>query len=108
MLLDTQQYPAQSTRVGITLKRLDGTEEHIWSFRLPRSASRLDARGAGTLKASSTRLSGYGVLSITSAPPGKRHLTTCAPGIGTTATRTVALTGRLQLATKSSGKHRWG
>jgi hypothetical protein len=108
LFLASHQYPAQSTAMEVTLQRLNGLEEHIWSFRLPRSASSIDATGAGRVKATSTRLGGYAAVSVTSRPVGKRHLTTCVPGVGTSATRAVALTGRLLLVTRSSGSHRWG
>ncbi len=108
LFLAGHQYPAQSTAMELTLERPNGLEEHIWSFRLPRSASQIDARGAGTLKATRTRLGGYAAVSVTSRPVGKRHQSMCVPGVGTKATRTVALTGRLLLVTRSSGSHRWG
>jgi hypothetical protein len=95
------------THVEVTAETRNRSEQHTWTFRVPRSAVSISTKGTGRIHLTSTRSAGYAVVRLTASPHGGSTHTTCQ---GHTATRTrhLSLSGTLLLNTRSSGKHAWG
>jgi hypothetical protein len=108
LTLDISREPGQRSDVVVTLGTPTGSEFHLWAFSLPKSVVQISDTGAGTVKATRTQMHGFGKLSITSRTAGSVHTQECTTGVPATATRNVALTGRLLFLSRSSGPHKWG
>jgi hypothetical protein len=105
LVLASQSSSATQIQVGVETR--NQAEQHEWSFKVPRSAVSLSAKGEGRIRLTAKRSGGFATISLRLRPEGPKTTTSCH---GRTATRIrhVTLSGALRFKTRSTGKHAWG
>jgi hypothetical protein len=98
---------SDGTQIELTAETRNRAEQHQWSFKVPKRAVSVSAKGVSRIHLTSHRSGGYAVVSVKAGPHGRFNHSTCH---GKTATRSrhVSLSGTFFLRTRSTGSRAWG
>ncbi|QIX26639.1 hypothetical protein ncot_08485 [Nocardioides sp. JQ2195] len=94
----------KSTSASFSISLSAPGEYHSWSFRAPRSAVKINSKGAGVVKLTSTQTGGLGKVKLRLKPDGKFKAAKCG-GKVYSKSRNVKLSGPFFFNTKTKA---WG